>query len=377
MSIFSSLSLNREQLYNLQLRHPLAILAVVGILSAPAHGQVSGQITQTDTNVLAPHDTAIGNYITFQAKRQWRLLNLRNSLTRQLPRPVPAGVLAEPGFSSSRTTGTKEENAEEADNALLIRPAAAMLGNGWTLWTSADLSRLRDVRTGRRKRGQATGITAGLENAVNESLTFGASIGYVHTNQDTLFNNGNSRINGLTITPYLSLTLTEWLNITFSGGYVYNHERLRWVSGGVLARGSRHSNGYTASVILEASRWYDSFLLSARTGIVASRDSWKAFTDSLGARQPAMRETVVQWNAELNASLWLDPVMPYLTVTYTYDLKKATSETDRDDFTLTGGFSWHGSDALEGLAFDLSGSVILGRRSQRNYTISAGLRISF
>ncbi len=325
--------------------------------------------------MLDNDDTVGGLYLAFRARRHWQTFFVRSRLLRNPSRDhevshTGTDVTAAGGADTVLSAGLQPDD-------LQIEPVAAVSFAGWTLWNVLDYSRVKDVRTAFRKRGHSTGATLGLERELGRMVVAGTSISYAQTRQTTLFNGGRSRIHGLTVTPYVSFTPTEWLNLTVAGGYVYNRERLRWLSAGAMAKGKRHSHGYTLAAMVETSRWFDTLLLTARTGLSASRDSWKSFVDSMGVQQPAMRERVVQWTAQAEAALWLDPVMPYLGVSYTRDLEKPAQETDRDDVTVSGGLSWYGRDAYRNVSADLSGTVILGRKSQRNFSFSLGLRISF
>ncbi len=325
--------------------------------------------------LLDVDDTASGTYLLLRNRRQWHILSVRSRLLRA-PRDRRVDDAA---VEQVEAAGDMERPllALLPAERLQIMPTAAVPVGGWTLWSALDASRVKDVRTAFRKRGHVAGVTLGLERSLGTAITLGTSVSYAYTRQTTYFNGGRSRIHGLTVTPYVSLMPAAWLNLTITGGYVYNRERLSWLSAGALASGRRHSNGYTLGAVAEASRWFDSVLLTARTGFVMSRDSWKPFVDSLGVVQPAMKDRVVQWTVEAGGAMWLDPVMPYFNVAYTRDLKRPAQETDRDDFTLNGGLSWYGSGTYQNVSADLSGSVVLGRKSQRNYTFSLGLRISF
>ncbi len=251
------------------------------------------------------------------------------------------------------------------------------LSHGWTFWNSSSLSRLRDRRPDWRKRGQSSTVNLGLEKDVLENLTMGISGSFTHASQDTLYNAGHTRSDSISLTPYISYTPLSWLNLSLTGGYVRNRERLRWQDSGVLLNGRRSSNGYVFAATLEAARWVSNLQLAARAGLSVNRDHWKSFTDNLGNKHAAFTDRLAEVTLEGGAYLWLDPVMPYVVLTYTYDLKKPRQESDRDDITLTGGLAFYGSGPLEPLSLDLSGSVVLGRKSQRNATAMLGLRISF
>ncbi len=251
------------------------------------------------------------------------------------------------------------------------------LGSGWTVWSMYARSWMKDRRAAVANKGDSDSFTFGVDRTLGDRLTLGASINYVHTALDTLYNAGTSRTDGITVSPYASVALTDWLTLELTGGYVYNRERtartLPWP-----ATGRRHSDGYMFGSSLSAAKWFDSVLLSGKLGLVATRDRWKAYVESDGWPHAARTNRLVQGSVEGSVSWWLDPLMPYAAVAWTYDL--STNDpllVDRDDVTFTGGLAWYGSGRWEGLTADLSGSVVVGRRKQRHGTVSVGLRWNF
>ncbi|HHN73489.1 MAG TPA: autotransporter outer membrane beta-barrel domain-containing protein, partial [Thermopetrobacter sp.] len=274
---------------------------------------------------ITPGEAAVGTLLAASARRQWRWSLMRGALL------FPA-----PGASAAPAAAVRAAPVS----------GEVVTAAGWTVMKSGEFSRLKDARSGQRRRGHAVSGTLALERGFGETLAVGASVGVNHTSLKTLFNNGRSRVLGVTVTPYVALTPTEWLTFTLSGGYVGNHEKLRWAGGAGTVRGRRHSDGYTVSAVVEASTWHASTLfVSLRGGVVASGDNWKGFTDTLGTAHAAVKERLVQASVEGSLAAWLEPVMPSLTISYTYDLKRTKWERDRDDVTVTAGLAWYGSGA--------------------------------
>ncbi len=251
------------------------------------------------------------------------------------------------------------------------------LGSGWTIWSMYARSWMKDRRAAIANEGDSDSFTVGIDREIGERITAGVSFNYVHTSLDTLYNAGTSKTDGITVSPYASIALTDWLTFEITGGYVHNREKM-WRTLPGTADGRRHSDGYMFGSSLSAAKWFDSMLLSAKVGLVATRDRWKAYVESDGWAHPARTNRLVQGSIEGSVSWWLDPVMPYAAVAWTYDL--STNDpllVDRDDVTFTGGIAWYGSGRWEGLTADLSGSVVVGRRKQRDGTVSVGLRWNF
>ncbi len=251
------------------------------------------------------------------------------------------------------------------------------LGQGWTIWSTSQASFLKDRRPARASKGHSLSFTAGLDRQLGRRFTAGVSAGLVHARLKTAFKGGHTHNTTISITPYFNHAITGWLSLDVSGGYVYSTESLtRTIP--LAASGKTHANGYLLSTSLSASKWLGRWLLSGRAGLIVSRDRWRAYTESDGTFVAARTERLTQGVVETSASLWLDPLMPYATVAYARDLAGSTlSGADRDDWTMTSGIAFYGSGALDGLTADFSASVILGRKRQRNATISLGLRWAF
>ena len=254
---------------------------------------------------------------------------------------------------------------------------AGPLGDGWTLWHTSSFTWQKDRRAPVANRGEAASFTIGLDRELAAGLTGGISANYIHTSLDTFFNAGKSRTDGFSIGPYASLAFSDWLSLDASAAYVHNREKMRRALPGA-ATGRRHSDGYVLSAALSASKWFGGVLLSGKAGVIASRDAWDAYTESDGTPHAAETNRLVQGQAELSASWWLDPFLPHAGVMYAYDLSSNDpNRIDRDDFTFSGGLAWYGSGRWEGLSADLAAEVVVGRQRQRNATISLGLRWNF
>ncbi len=339
----------------------LGLIASVSLASAQAVSSGGGQSGGTGLNS------------EFSEHRPWAysaptiVMRARNTMRwlreRSQARTAPFALPAAPGIHAGITP--------VAENS------AGPLTHGWSFWSSTSYAHLKDVRTSWRKHGSSITVNLGLEKDLLETLTFGVSGSFTHAGQDTLYNGGHTSSDSLSLTPYISYVPLPWLSLSVTGGYVHNRERLRWQDIGMLLRGRRTSHGYTFAATLEAARWFSNLQLAARAGLSANRDRWKGFIDNFGNAHAAYGDHLVEATLEGGAYLWLDPVMPYLLLTYTYDLKTSRQEEDRDDVTLTGGLTFYGEDTLEPLSLDMSGSVILGRKSQRNVTATLGIRINF
>lgn len=254
---------------------------------------------------------------------------------------------------------------------------------GWSLWKSTAFMHMRQTIAGARARGDSLSGSVGLDKALTDRLTAGLSFTLTRSKAKDRTAGTWERTWQKALAFYADMRLTDELALNAQVGPVWQRQTFRDGSAIGLVQGRRHSLGWMASGSLSAQRWLSqSVLISGQLSLLASRDRWRAHTAS-GAggtiTRPARTEALVQGVAEAGVSLWLAPVMPYLRLAYGYDLyrRNITAGSDRDDFTLTGGLSWFGSGALEGLSFDLSGNARLGRRNEREYSVTFGTRWSW
>lgn len=259
----------------------------------------------------------------------------------------------------------------------------SMTAQGWSLWLDGAFSRMRDRNPARASKGYSIGSTLGLDRMMTPETVIGFGVNHTYSNSRGTLAQSRERTHNTFASLYLSHQFTDWLSVDVQGGYVYQRQRRRLVTGGGTAYGKRHSHGYLISGALNAWKWLSpQVMLSGRVGIIASRDRWRAYTEygpmGVTPRLP-QTEALVQGVVETGVSWWLEPVMPRLSVSYNRDLyrKGVTLPGDRDDFTLSGGLAWFGSGDAQGLSFDVGAEVILGRQKQRDWGISASLKWSW
>ena len=251
---------------------------------------------------------------------------------------------------------------------------------GWSLWMDGAYIHMRDTTAAGRSRGRSLGGTLGLDRLLMPGTTLGLSLNHSDTRVRTFYNSGKEHTRNTFVGLYLSHQFTDWLSLDVQGGYVYQLQKLQRKNLAGLFSGRRHSHGYLFSGSLNAWKWLSRHvMLSARAGIIASRDKWHRYTEygPLGAvPRPPRTERLVQGVLEGGVSLWLDPVMTYARVSWNHDIQRkgVASSTDRDDFTLTGGLSIFGTGQAEGLAMDFSGNAILGRRGQRHWSLMMNVK---
>lgn len=262
-----------------------------------------------------------------------------------------------------------------------IAPVAgeSRTAEGWSLWKSTSWMHLRRNGAAIAGKGHSLSGTQGLDKALNDWLTAGASVTVTRSKARDRANGTWERTWQEALALYADVRLTDGVGLSMQAGPVWQQQRFRDGSAIGLVRGKRHSLGWMASASLSAQRWVSpTMLVSGRMSLMASRDRWRAHAASNGAAtvlRPARSEALVQGMAEAGVSWWLAPVMPYVRVAYGRDLYRHNiAGGDRDDFTFTGGLSWFGTGRWNGLSLDLSGSARVGRKHERAQTLALGVR---
>ena len=266
-----------------------------------------------------------------------------------------------------------------------IAPAAWLTSDslaGLSIWGSGSNSWQRNKQTAVRSKGTSQTFTFGADYAFNEKISSGLSINYTHSDIDTLFNNGYTRSNAGSIVPYVNFTFTDWLSADISAGYSFGRTRQRRVVAGVASSGSYNNHGWLLSANLNAARWFDSWMLAAKTGIFINRDRQAGFTESNGTVHPAANSHLTQWSIGGSVSYYAAPFLPYVSLTYKYDVARDKAATpgvsnDRDEIELGTGFNVYGSNEWKNLTAGFSLTTIVGRKYKRNTTAAFNLRYTF
>ncbi len=251
---------------------------------------------------------------------------------------------------------------------------------GWSLWLDGAHFRMRDRNPARASRGYSIGSTLGLDYGLTPATVLGVGVSHTYSNSRGTIVWSRERTHNTFASIFLNHQFTDWLSADVQGGYVYQRQRRKRLTGLGMSKGTRHSHGYMVSGALNAWKWVSpQVMLSGRLGVIASRDRWRAYTEygPLGPTpQPAQTEALVQGVAEAGVSWWLAPAMPHVSISYNRDLyrKGVALPGDRDDFTLSGGVTWFGSGAAEGLSFDVGANVVIGREQQRHWGVSANIK---
>ena len=220
--------------------------------------------------------------------------------------------------------------------------------------------------------------TLGVDKQISDRITVGASVTFTHSDTDTNYAVGSIESNGFTLMPYASMQLTDWLSADASFGYSYTETDQ--TVGGVSS--DFNTDGYMGTFNLNASKWYGSLMASATAGLMVNSNKRATYTDSNGTVYQSSTDNLTQANVGMSVGYWMEPMMPYISVGYAYDIEAEAPSTagasdDPDEFKLSVGSHIYGSGEWQHVTGGFSVSTVLGREDKENVTAGLNLRAAF
>lgn len=344
-----------------------AVLALPGIgrtapeQAPPQPHQESGAIASTELTAIAIQSITANNVARSIAMRFNPIFD-----PRRFPVAGRAASAALPDGFTSMACG--EEN------------------RGVSFWVNGARNKIEDDFAATAYDGYSSSLAVGGDYRLGDLAVAGLSITFADTDIDTPSNAGHSETKGYTLMPYANFILSDWLSADVSVGYAWNDTDMRRVQAGTLVDGSQDSEGWIAVANLNAQKWYNLLFLSAKAGVLYNQDKRSAFTESNGTVIVGRTNNLTQANVGGAVGYWLAPVMPSLSVTYTYDLDRQDQEiagggpqpaNDKDGLTIGVAVSYYGSGALAGASVALSATTELLREDMTNNGISLNARYAF
>ncbi len=142
------------------------------------------------------------------------------------------------------------------------------------------------------------------------------------------------------------------------------------------------AQGYIGTINLSAAKWYGSWLTSAKAGLMVNSNKRATYTDSGGTVYQSSTDNLAQASVDVSVGYWMEPMMPYVSAGYAYDLTSEDPTTpgasdDKDEFRLSAGAHIYGSGAWQNVTGGFSVSTIVGREDKENTTAGLNLRVGF
>lgn len=257
---------------------------------------------------------------------------------------------------------------------------------GVSFWVNTARNKIEDEFAPTAYDGYTNSFAVGGDYAVTPRAIVGLSLSYADTDIDTPFNQGDSQTKGFTLLPYANFNINKWLSADVSVGYAWNDTDIRRVQGGETIIGSQDSEGWLAVGNLNAQKWFNLMFLSARAGLLYNEDKRSTFTESDGTVNVGRTNDLTQANIGASIGYWMEPFMPSLSVTYTYDLDREDQvieggdlqpANDKDGLTIGLAMSFYGSGSTRGLSVSLAATTEVLREDLENKGLSLNVRYAF
>lgn len=253
---------------------------------------------------------------------------------------------------------------------------------GWAGWGTLSFGRSENTFVGSLSDGNNQTLSLGLDRPISDKVTFGAALAIYHDSTDTIFNGGNTETTSVSLSPYAKFTLNDWLSADVSMGYsTVNTDQMRLVFGAPVTA-SYDASSYFVSANLDASKWYDTWLISGRLGITASESRRDAFVESNGTANAASTTHLTQASLSGTVGYWTEPFLLYLTGEYINDLHNDApvvlgASTDSDEFRLTLGTHIYGQGKWKDVSGGFGITQSFGRTDKESTSAVMSLRFEF
>lgn len=274
-----------------------------------------------------------------------------------------------------------------ASDSLSGRAAGDMLSN-LSAWVSYGHTFADNDRPSTEFGARQHNVLAGVDYAFTDRLLAGLVFGYDSSSFDTAFNAGDMNMSGYTVAPYVAFMFTDNLSIDATAGYTsvdIRQTRTDPITQTSVSGDTGADRWFAASNLNVFHYWKD-LVLSGRAGVVYAEDRQGSFTETGGPTAQSYGSQTskfgqVQVGGEVAYAV--HAIEPFASVYYQYDFKReriilnpgqAQPSRDRDDFRISAGLRYFGSNGLSGI---LEYSTIAGRQDFDSHTLSLMLRMQF
>lgn len=148
------------------------------------------------------------------------------------------------------------------------------------IWTQGTYSHVDRQETGLEMRGNVYNAAVGADYKFTDRVLGGIAVSYESSDIDTSYNNGTFKGSGVSVAPYLGVTLDKNWTWDVSAGY-------GWLNYDVSRANDSITGSYNATRVFGATNVTGSFaagsyLFQPRAGVVMSREDMDAYRESNG-----------------------------------------------------------------------------------------------
>ena len=266
--------------------------------------------------------------------------------------------------------------------------AAGGTAGKWNFWSNLDRNDTRQTymaANGFRTKNESdvTTVVFGGDYALSKALTLGVSAAYDDgagggSNRSPGSTPNGIQTDGYVIAPYLGWQFARDWSLDASAGF--GHGRLETTSNTDVS-GSR----WFAAANLNYSRWVGNWQLTGQASLMRGVEDYNDIRNSATGVKfvgTDARNTLDQFRLSAQAGYWLNGVMPYVSLAYTDDVGRKTTQfgvsgnpVGRDAFVLGAGLNFY--SVKDGVTGGVGYRQEFGRNNQTNYSLMANINLRF
>lgn len=252
----------------------------------------------------------------------------------------------------------------------------------WSVWGNLSGRQTENNFAPEQQKSDIWTLSMGADRPVGADTTLGVSLSLTGEDADTAFGTGTRSADSLFIAPYANFKLSDLLSADVSLGYGYTYTNQMRNPFGAPVTGSYDSHSIFGSANLTAAKWQGATLMSGVIGLSGSSTRRDSFVESDATVNPSSTSDLLQARLGGTVGYYAEPMLPYVSVEYVYDLKQERSAVpgapnDRDEFRVTLGSHIYGRGDNKNLSGGISLNHSFDRDSKEDTSASLSLRIAF
>jgi hypothetical protein len=150
------------------------------------------------------------------------------------------------------------------------------------VWTQGTYGRLDNSEAGLQMKGDIYTVVGGADYKVTDQVLTGVAVSYETTDIDTTFNQGKFKGSGVSVAPYVGVTLTPNWSWDLSAGYSWLNYDVKRNSNAVT--GSYNGNRLFGSTNVIGGFAAGNWRFQPKVGVLFSREDSDAYQESAGAQ---------------------------------------------------------------------------------------------
>lgn len=205
-------------------------------------------------------------------------------------------------------------------------------------WMSGGLNETKNTFGLSSHIGVIGNLMGGVDYAYSNELTVGVSGGYDYSYIKTVFSRSVMKGSGITIAPYLSYQLDPRYSVDAVAGYSLGATDVDVKAGTTNSSGKPKYDRQFIAANLNASYWFGELQASGKLGYSYATEKVSG-VESLSTAD--IRNTISQARLTGQVGYWMESWMPYIGVSYAYDLHRSYENAipiglrDKDSFSLS------------------------------------------